>query len=252
MRKYFPFLALLILIAWGCGKGEKKEEAQKSKTTADKTVVARVNGKPIYENDLKGRPLEDAIDYEILYEVGLKQGLDKKVDKQLEDYRKRLIVAVLLKDIKTNLPKEEVSDQEIEEYYKQKADKFKLMTFKEIVVEDQNIANEIHKRALKGEDFEKIASDYSEPGTNVQVRDLRFNKKYNDRFIGKEIGSVSEIIQEGNNFVILKLTEVKELPFSLTAPAIKNSIIATKRAQAVHNFAEKAKNENNIKVEILK
>lgn len=252
MRKLLPFLALLILFVWGCGKSEKKEEAQKSETTTDKKVVARVNERPIYENDLKGKPLEDVIDYEILYEVGLKQGLDKQVEKQLENYRKRLIIAALQKDIMANLPKEEVSEQEIEEYYKQNAGKYKYMSFKEIVVKDQNIANEIHKRALKGEDFEKIASDYSESGTNVQVRDLRFNKKYNERFIAKEIGSVSEIIQEGNNFVILKLTEVKEIPFNKTAPAIKYSIIATKRAQAVHNFAEKAKNENNIKVEILK
>ena len=126
------------------------------------------------------------------------------------------------------------------------------MSFKEIVVEDQNLANEIHKRALSGEDFEKIASNYSESETNVQVRDLRFNKKYNERFIGKEIGSVSEIIQEGNNFVILKLTEVKEIPFNKTKQAIKYALIATKRSQAIHNFAEKAKNENNIKVEILK
>jgi len=251
MKKLFPFLALLILFAWGCGKTEKKEETQKSETTTDEKVLARVNGRPIYENDLKGRPLEDVIDYEILYEVGLKQGLDKKVEKQLEDYRKRLIIAALQKDIMANLPKEEVSEQEIEEYYKQNVGKYKRMSFKEIVVEDQNIANEIHKRALKGEDIEKIASDYSESGTKVRLRDSRLHKKDQERFIGKEVGSVSEVIQEGNTFVIIKLTEVKEIPLDKTAPAIKYSIIASKRAQAVHNFAEKAKDENNIKVEIL-
>ena len=182
----------------------------------------------------------------------MKQGLDKKVEGQVENYRKKLIIAALDRDIKANLPKEEViTEQEIEEYYNQNKDQYKLMSFKGIGVKDQNLANEIHKRALNGEDFEKIASDYSKSGATVRVRDLRFNKKYNERFSGKEIGSISEIIQEGSNFIILKLTEVKEISLGGTSPAIKHTLIAKKRGEAVHNFAEKAKNENNIKVEIL-
>src|SRR3989304_7409389 len=251
MKKLIPLLGLLILIAWGCGKSEKKEGTQKIETATDKKIVARVNGRPIYEGALKGRPLEEVIDYEIIYEVGLKQGLDKKFEKDVEEYRKRLIVTSLQKDIVANQPKEEISEQEIEEYYKQNEDKFKIMSFEQIVVEDQNLANEIHKRAVSGEDFEKIASDYSQSGKNVQVSDMRFNRRYNERFIGKEIGSISEVIQEGKKFIILKLTEVKQVPVTRSQQAAKYSIMASKRAKAIHDFAEKAQDENNIKVEIL-
>jgi len=251
MKRLFPFLALLIIFAWGCGKSEKKEGTQKIETATDKKIVARVNGRPIYEGALKGRPLEEVIDYEIIYEVGLKQGLDKKFEKDVEEYRKRLIVTSLQKDIVANQPKEEISEQEIEEYYKQNEDKFKIMSFEQIVVEDQNLANEIHKRAVSGEDFEKIASDYSQSGKNVQVSDMRFNRRYTERFIGKEIGSISEVIQDGNKFTILKLTEVKEIPFARTQRVAKLSIKASKKAKAIHNFAEKAKEENNIKIEVL-
>jgi len=251
MKRLFPFLALLIIFAWGCGKSEKKEGTQKIETATDKKIVARVNGRPIYEGALKGRPLENVIDYEIFYEVGLKQGLDKKFEGDVEEYRKRLIVTSLQKDIVANQPKEEISEQEIEEYYKQNEDKFKIMSFEQIVVEDQNLANEIHKRAVSGEDFEKIASDYSQSGKNVQVSDMRFNRRYTERFIGKEIGSISEVIQDGNKFTILKLTEVKEIPFARTQRVAKLSIKASKKAKAIHNFAEKAKEENNIKIEVL-
>ncbi len=251
MKRLFPFLALLIIFAWGCEKSEKKEETQKIETSTCKKIVARVNERPIYEGALKGRPLEEVIDYEIIYEVGLKQGLDKKFEKDVEEYRKRLIVTSLQKDILANQPKEEISEQEIEEYYKKNKDKYTIMSFKVIVVEDQNLANEIHKRAVSGEDFEKIASDYSQSGKNVQASDMRFNRRYNERFIGKEIGSVSEIIQDGNKLMILKLTEVKEIPLERTKQAAQYSIKASKKTNAIHDFAEKARDENNIKVEIL-
>ena len=80
---------------------------------------------------------------------------------------------------------------------------------------------------------------------------MRFNRRYNERFIGKEIGSISEVIQDGNKYTILKLTEVKEIPFARTQQAAKLSIKASKKAKAIHNFAEKAKDENNIKIEVL-
>src|SRR3990172_12616 len=251
MKKLIPLLGLLILIAWGCGKSEKKEGTQKIETATDKKIVARVNGRPIYEGALKGRPLENVIDYEIFYEVGLKQGLDKKFEGDVEEYRKRLIVASLQKDILAKQSKEEITEQEIEEYYKQNEDKFNIMNFELIVVEDQNLANEIHKRAVNGEDFKKIASDYSGSDANVRVQDLRFNRKYDERFKGKEVGSISEVIQEGKKFIILKLTDVKQVPVTRSQQAAKYSIMASKRAKAIHDFAEKAKDENNIKVEIL-
>jgi len=252
MKKLFPLLVLTILFAAGCERFEKKQATTSTQEITQKKVVARVNGRPIYEEDLKGKPLQTAIDYEILYEAGLKQGLDKKVEQAVEDYKKRIIVTTMQNEIMTNLPKEKaISEAEIEEYYNQNESKYKIMSFKEIIVEDKNLADEIHKRAANGEDFEKIASDLATAGTNLEVKDLRLNRKYNDRFIGKEIDSVSEIIEEGNRFVILKLTEVKDIPLAKAKHAIKYTIAAKKRAQAVNDFAEKAKNENNIKVEII-
>ena len=254
MKKLFRLLVFIILFAAGCERFEKKQAATTTSTeeTTQKKVVARVNGRPIYEEDLKGKPLQTAIDYEILYEAGLKRGLDNKIEQDVEDYKKRLIVTKMQREIMDSLPKEELaSDTEIEEYYKQNEMKYKILSLKEISVEDKNLADEIQKRAATGEDFEKIASDYSNSGKNVGVRDLKFNRRYNNQFMGKEVGSVSEVIQEGNKFIILKLTETKDIPLDKAKQAIKYTVAAKKRAQAVHEFAEKAKNENNINVEII-
>lgn len=261
MKKLFPLLILIILFVWGCGKSEKKEEITQIKETPIKEavqtntqdrIVARVNGRPIYEKDLRGRFLKDVIDYEILYEAGLKQGLDKKVEKAVEDYKKRLIVNTLEKEFMDNLPKGgEVSNKEIEDYYKENESKYTLLHLKEITLDDKKLAEEIHKRALNGEDFEKIASDYSQSGRNINVRDLELNRKYNDLFTGKAIGSVSDVIQEGNRFKILKLVEVRRFPLDKVKESIKYIILAQRRAKAMHEFIDKIKNEDKIKVEIL-
>ncbi len=254
MKKLFPLLIFIILFAAGCERFQKKQGTTTTGTeeSTQRKVVARVNGRPIYEEDLKGKPIQAAIDYEILYEAGLKQGLDKQIEQDVENFKKRLIVTRVQREIMGNLPKEELaSDTEIEEYYKQNEMKYKILSLKEISVEDKNLADEIQKRAATGEDFEKIASDYSNSGKNVGVRDLKFNRRYNNQFMGKEVGSVSEVIQEGDKFIILKLTETKDIPLDKAKQAIRYTVAAKKRAQAVHDFAEKAKNENNIKVEII-
>jgi hypothetical protein len=258
MKKLFPFLFLVVLILAGCGGESKKKEEAKKETTSQETksgkIVARVNGRPIYEGDLRGASLQEAIDEEILYQEGLKRGLDKQFEKAVEDYKKRLIVSALKKDIMGNLPKESeaaVTDKEVEDYYKENQSKYRILRLKEIVVEDKGLAEEIHKRALAGEDLEKIASDYSKSGKSVVVRDSRWNRRYNDLFSGKAVGAISDVIQEGNKFKILKLVETKDIPLNKVKQFIKYNILAKRRADAMHEFAEKIKKENNIKVEIL-
>jgi hypothetical protein len=125
------------------------------------------------------------------------------------------------------------------------------MSFKQIIVTDKDLADQVQKRAMAGEDLDKISSDLTKSGATVEVKDLRFNRRFNDVFAGKEVGSVSEVITEGNKFVILKLTEVKEVPLDKAKQAIKYTVAAKKRAQAVHDYAEQAKKDNNISVEIL-
>jgi hypothetical protein len=251
MKKLLPLLALLVLFAWGCDRTAKKEEV-KDTEAVNKTLLARVNGRPIYKEDLKGKPLETAIDFEILYEAGVKEGIDKQVEKAVEDYKKRLVVTTLQRQIVEKLPKEDVvSEEEIQEYYKQNQSKYTAMSFKEIIVQDKDLADQVQKRAMAGEDFDKIVAELTKSGTTAEVKDLRFNRRFNDLFSGKEVGSVSEVIKEGNKFVVLKLVEVKEVPLDKAKQAIKYTVAAKKKAQAIHDYAEKAKQDNNITVEII-
>src|SRR3990170_3116959 len=256
MKKIIPLLGFLILIAWGCGKSEKKGEPQKASSTVkevtqgNKKIVACVHGRPIYEEDLRGKPVEEFIVDEILYEEGLKRGLDKKFEERIEQYKKNLVINALKTEIIKAKP-QKVASKEIEDYYEENESKYKYTRVMEISVEDKNLAEEIHKKALGGQDPEKIASDYSKPGKEVSVKDSGYSQIYNDIFSGKDIGTVSEVIQEGDKFKILKLVEVREIPLDKLNLPIKHQVIAKKRYEAVKEFVEELKKDNNIQVEII-
>ena len=177
MRKVFPLLLLIALINVSCTQSEKKEEAKKDAakteaTTADKQengtgkkVVARVNGKPIYEEDLQGRPLRMVINEEILYQEGLKKGLDKRFQGEIDVYKKRIIAETVKRELLIGLPKAkeiEVTNEQIKNYYEKHPDKYTFISVKEISLPDKSTAEEVRKKLLAGEDPVKIKSDLGE------------------------------------------------------------------------------------------
>jgi len=266
MRRLLPFLFLAVFLPLGCKQAERKEEIKKDTTsheeeTASKTqenrgenkIVARVNGKPIYRGDLRGMPLQSVIADEIIYQEGLKRGLDKEFEKRVEEYKRGLIVDSIKREVLANLPKEEVTDEDIEKYYKENEDNYTYLRIKEISVGDKDTAEEIHKKALAGEDFERIKSDYSASGKQVTVVDLKFadSKFYKDLFDKKEVGSISGVIQDGNRFKILKITNVKKIPLEKAKNVIMHIIMARRKGQTLQEYVEKLKKENNVKVEIF-
>jgi predicted CopG family antitoxin len=260
MKKLFPLLALIILVSSGCGKSEKTEKPkevtstkQTAQTNTPGRIVARVNGKPIYEKDLGGRPLEYVIADEVIYQEGLKRGLDKKLEPQIEQYKRGLIVTTIKNEIISSLPKGgEVTDKEIEDYYNENESRFTHLRVKEVILRDKNLAEEAHKRAMSGEDLEKIASDLSaKSGENIPVKELVFGVRYNELFKGKSVGSVSDVIQEGNEFKVIKLIEVIKIPLAKSSESIKYLVLAKRRDDAIREFANKVSKEDNIKVEIL-
>jgi foldase protein PrsA len=263
MRKVFPLLLLIALINVSCTQSEKKEETKKDATKAEvtttdkqdnstgKKVVARVNGKPIYEEDLKGRPLRMVINEEILYQEGLKQGLDKRFQGEIDDYKKRVIAETVKRELLSELPKAkeiEVTEEQIKNYYEKHPDKYTFISVKEISLPDKTTAEEVRKRLLAGEDPAKIKSEL---GEKVVVKDLKFGKMHYKKFDKIEVGAISEIIEDGGQFKILQITDVRQVPLQKVSNAIKQRIIARKTGKMIQEKVDEMKKENNIKVEII-
>ncbi|MGH7902268.1 MAG: peptidyl-prolyl cis-trans isomerase, partial [Thermodesulfobacteriota bacterium] len=218
MRSLLLMFVLFSILALGCKLSEedqkapsegavKAPEAQPDKGKEKGRIVARVNGKPIYEGELGMRSVNLAVDDEILYDEALRQGLDKQYEYKVENYRKNLLIGIMKRDIYMNKLKDnKVSEEEIMEYYNGNQNEYKRIQLKFIAVQDDKVAEEIHKRAINGEDFDKIAEEYKKSDVSVTVKTSElFTKKYNSYFEELQVNSVSDVRKEGNENRIYKI-----------------------------------------------
>ena len=274
MKKLFASMTIIIvLLAAGCGNSNKKASTEKgaeqttSKATtqekvsannqiAEETgeVVARVNGRPIYKADLLRRTLDEAIADEVLYQEGLRLGKDKKFQRKINDYRKRLVVNSFRKEIldkgKDTLDKT-VTPEEIDKYYNDNIDKYIHLVLQRISVRSKKAAEDIRARLLKGEDIDSIKSRYKDSKEGLTINTTRSTNRFNSYFPVKDVGEVSPVINRDNRYQVLKIVSINTIPLGMEQNAIRYSILALRRGQLVRDYADKIKKEHNFKIEIL-
>lgn len=337
LMKYL--LVVFIILYLSCGQSEKKDgnelPSHTSKTTnpTENNIVALVDSKPIFKNEIDKRDLKYVINDRIFYEEALRQRLDKEEDIQsrLDEYKKILIIREAIRQnpgilnrslasnpkdaenfIKTKRTKntkpeavkkevkvddmiykeglkrgldkdkiiqkpfenfkrnlvtnefkkkliphpstlDKVSQEEIENYFEGKKSKFTKLDLELLIIEDRKIAEEMHKLAISGEDFKTLFDKYQQNGSNsnIKFRKLFYNNRSYNLFNEIKVGSVSDIIIEGNKFKILKIKNIRLDPISKVKSLIEFYILMKKRDDALANIANEFKEKNNIKIEIL-
>lgn len=211
MKKYLSLLIVALVFIAACGK------------SSGKTLV-EINGDKITEGDLKflgeinprlqpqlsdptgqKRILESLVEYELLYQEALKQGLqrDSKIKAKLELSRRVLIAQSLVED---------EADKIVKKYYDEHAEEFKKLKFSHIMIkfatpeeikkakkgekvrteeEALQAANEIKAKLDSGEDFSKLANEYSDDATNkTRGGDLGLVSKGDKRMEGRGLASL--------------------------------------------------------------
>jgi hypothetical protein len=151
------------------------------------------------------------------------------------------------------MPKQQApTTQEIEDYYKKHQTKYVNLKVTGITVNDEKSADEIHKRTLKGEDIDIIASDYPDSAVKPNPEPFYLTNDKNDNFKSFEVGTVSDVIKDNGNFSIYKVVDIYRIPLSTVKSSIAYTIEAMKKYNAVREFAEKARKENKIEVVMIK
>lgn len=220
--------------------------------TGDDEVVATVNGNPIYESDLKNQDLDTAIRNEIFYIDGINRGYDERFAKQFDNYKKRMISSTVRKEYFNQVPKQQATEEEMKEYYKDNEIKYTHLAVNQLTLQDEDTAEEVREKAAGGTPFEDIIAEYKEKGVSISSKEYRLPTHYNGFFDKLEVGSVSDVQKNQNGFQVLKIKQVQKIPFEKAKPAIRHAVIALKRDKVMDEFAEKIKEENNIEVKILK
>jgi len=214
-------------------------------------VVARVNGQPIYEDDLYGTNLDYLITEEIIYQEGIRQGYDRPNKDKVRVYERGLIIGMMKSRILENAePTKEVSYEDITNYYESNIDKYTYVRIHEISFPDSSLGSEIKDKAKSGEELQNIANSY--PDLEITVSDIGYNRNMVQHFKTREVGSVSEIIQKPDGaFSVLKIVEVRDIPLKTTRGAIKHILDAKRNWQMIDSYAQKVAEENNMTIEII-
>ena len=258
------FLALSLIILAGCqrsekqvagkGEGEKvstagtqvEERGGEEKGEENRKIAALVNGRAIYEDEIRGGTVDKAIDRELLYQEALRRGIDKRVERDLERYKKNLILRIFNNELLSDSNK--VDEAEILDYYdKHKPEFVQSITAMEIVSTKPKIAKEIYARIQAGEKFEDLLNEYVKK-RKIAHQHFKVDPPYADQFAGKKVGAVIGPIERGGEYKVAKLMERYEEPFESAKHTIIRKLSREKSKAAEKKLLQKLRAESKIKI----
>jgi peptidyl-prolyl cis-trans isomerase C len=233
----------LILFALSCEKVKPLKEKE----------LARINDRVItlaeFEQEMEQLPpslkalvvtdkgrrefLQKLIERELLLQEGVKKGFDKdeEILRKAEQFKQGLIIEALTEKLCAG--KDEVSDKEVEAYYRGNKAQFFLgerVRVRHIMVKTLPEAQEIKDRLNRGEDFITLAKQYSIWPTKQNGGDLGYitrgmvDKSFEDAaFSLKRRGEVSGIVKTKLGFHIIRL-EDRQGPHQLSLAEVREEI----------------------------
>jgi peptidyl-prolyl cis-trans isomerase C len=201
---------------------------------------------------------------EVLYQEAKKKGFDKnkEIMAKVEDFRRAMVIDSLLEEVLRG--KGEVSDNEIEQYYKENKDRFTEpleVKIRHIVVNSEPILKEVLMKLSKGEGFEKLASTYNidksrEDGGNLgYIRRGQLAPSFvqfeEAAFSLRKKGEISEVIKTVYGYHIIQLDDRKGTalkPFDQVKGKIRFFLQAKKKQDVYLEYVKEAKSRAKILV----
>jgi len=275
-RLVVVFLVSLFFILPGCKTASKN--VQKTQT-----VLARVNGTPItaddvllrlgghenlYDTPLKDKVLDDIINDELLYQKGVKLGLDKDekyrskillMELKIESY-KRAEIARMVKQTQINAHTV-VSAEEIKDYYDKHADEIGTdLHIALIQFFDESQAKDALAKVRAGTPFDKVAAErahITQKGSRPWDKGfLHWNQipiVFVDSVYGLKKGEVSDILVAApDELYLVEVLDKKKNPqasFDSMRGVIENHLYAIKTKQAYENYLQQLRKEAAIKMQ---
>ena len=280
MKKRWIFVGISLLFSFwfsGCEKLEEKGLGGKELVRINNVSISLEEFRQMSEKQpLEGkirlvseRGLRDFLENyvvtrEVLYQEAKKKGLDKKKEilAKVEDFRKAMVIDALLEEALKE--KDEVSDSEIQKYYKENEDRFtepREVKIRHIVVNSEPILKEVLVKVSKGESFEKLASNYNidksrEDGGNlgyIQRGQLApsFAQFEEAAFSLRRKGEISEVVKTPYGYHLIQLEERRGTalrPFDQVKEKIRFFLQTKKKQDAYLQYVKEAKSRAKIVV----
>jgi len=289
MKRQTVFWSIVVILVLSVGWGALAQEAQETQEvqgtqeiqgtqeeSSERTVVAEVNGEPIYLEDVEeiwnSLPesyraqfpggikdlLEQLIRETLLVQQAQKLGLenDPTVLKQLEQIKRQILVTELIK--REILNKVQVTDEEIQKEYTSNPSLYtepEQVKAKHIMTSTKEKAEEVLQELQSGKPFEDVAKEKSESPDAQQGGEMGYLKKGDlDPNLEKVLfdlapGKVSDVVETSYGFHIFLVEEhlkprLKEL--EEVKEEISNRLLPQKQQEAFEKFIEDLKNQSEI------
>jgi peptidyl-prolyl cis-trans isomerase C len=278
MMRRLIFFGILIFLSFffsGCQKSGEKGLGEKE--------LVRINDVSIsmeeFQQMLEKQPLEGkmkllsekgtrdflenyVVSREVLYQEAKKKGLDKKKDLlvKIEDARRAILIEALLEDVLRG--RAEVSEEEIQRYYKENSNFFiepQEVKIRHIVVNSEPALKEVVSKLSEGESFEKLASTYNIGKFKDNAGDLGYIRRgqlaspfaqfEEAAFSLRKRGEISEVVSTPYGYHILRLEDLRGTtlrPLNQVKEKIRFFLEPKKKQEAYLAYVKEAKSKTKI------
>jgi peptidyl-prolyl cis-trans isomerase C len=278
MTKRLIFFGILLFLSFlfsGCQKSGEKGLREKE--------LVRINDVSIsleeFQQMLEKQPLEGkmkllsekgtrdflenyVIPREVLYQEVKKKGLDKNKEilAKIEDARRAILIDALLEEVLRG--RGEVSEEEIQRYYKENQVLFtepQEIKIRHIVVNTEPALKEVVTKLSQGESFEKLASTYNigkfkEDGGNLgYIRRGQlappFAQFEEAAFSLRKRGEISEVVSTPYGYHIIRLEDMRGStlkPLNQVKERIRFFLQPKKKQEAYLDYVKEAKSKAKV------
>jgi peptidyl-prolyl cis-trans isomerase C len=199
---------------------------------------------------------------EVLHQEAENRGLDrnKEILTKIEDAKRAILIEALLEEVLRG--KVEVSEEEIQRYYKENQALFtepQEVKIRHIVVNSEPALKEVVTKLSKGESFEKLASTYNignfkEDGGNLgYIRRGQlappFAQFEEAAFSLRKRGEISEVVNTPYGYHIIRLEDMRGTavrPLNQVKERIRFFLQPKKRQDAYLEYVKEAKSKAKI------
>jgi peptidyl-prolyl cis-trans isomerase C len=276
-NKLIYFIIVLFFFSWflGCEKkGEKglggKELVRINNISISLEEFRQMSEKQPLEGKMRllnEKGLRDFLDNyvitrEVLYQEGKQKGLDKnkEIVAKVEDFKRAMVIEALLEEVLKG--KGEVSESEIQKYYKENEDRFtepREIKIRHIVVNSEPVLKEVLTKLARGESFEKLASTYNVDKSREDGGDLGYIRRgqlapsfaqfEEAAFSLRKKGEISEVVKTPFGYHLIQLAERRGTalrPFDQVKEKIRFFLQEKKRQDAYLEYVKETKSRAKI------
>ncbi|MFH1791430.1 MAG: peptidyl-prolyl cis-trans isomerase [Candidatus Omnitrophota bacterium] len=256
------YAVILIGAVAGCAKKEPAVAVVNNERITEADFDNRVSKLPeryqdMIRADMK-KFLDEVIADTLLYQEGVREGLDKKPEVQavIEEARRKIIIAKLLDEKIDSAIK--VDEDEAKNYYAINLDEFRtpeILRASHIMVRDPTEAAAIAGILAGGADFEELARTKSIDASGLKGGDIgnfvrgQVDPDFEKACFTMNEGEISGVVKTRFGYHVIKLTERKPPAvekFDEVKNRISQNLLVQKKKRAFNELVEGLKNKARI------